>query len=93
MPEEIKEDKRCATCGKDEAQTGKPCPTRTGCFTPDYKNWEPIAEVDKDNPGWKINYLTFDNENSHVTVSLSSVSGGCIMVEMSPDEIAKFAIT
>lgn len=33
----------CATCNKGD-HTGKDCPTRPGCFTPDYVNWEPIAE-------------------------------------------------
>lgn len=31
----MSEDKRCVTCGNDEAT----CPTRSGCFTPKYKNW------------------------------------------------------
>ena len=33
MPEEIP--RVCATCGQDESD----CPTRSGCFTPKYKNW------------------------------------------------------
>lgn len=36
----------CETCRKDDRRTGKPCPTRSDCFTPNYDNWEPIETDD-----------------------------------------------
>ena len=45
MTEEIK---CCLTCGKDDSRTGEPCPTRPGCFTPNYNEWEaPGAEKEE----------------------------------------------
>lgn len=90
MSEEIQ--RLCYTCRKDNIRTGKDCPTRSGCFTPDYKNWETIVEVDKDNPGWEILSFSYDKSDDHLLINLKNNAGHTILVDLSPDDIADMAL-
>lgn len=81
----------CLNCGKEDNRTGKPCPTRSGCFTPDYKSWEPIVEADPKNPNWEIDHFTYSKKDDYMIFTLQSETNGTMLVELTPDEIASFA--
>lgn len=88
MPEETP--RRCETCKKGEERTGKPCPTRSGCFTPLYLNWAPIVEEDKQNSKWSITTFNYDKETDHLTIHLDNATGGSRWAELSPNEIVAY---
>lgn len=83
MPEE---NKSCLNCNKDDNRTGKPCPTRSGCFTPDYKNWEPVKDESGLVAEYTIKAFTFANDEFVVTLE-NKASGRSEIVEVTPADI------
>ena len=87
MPEEYTGPRRCDLC---QFEKDLPCIGKD-CHSPDLKGFKPKGVPEEGSLKWSISCFTYSKPDDRLIVHLDSESGGTIMVELTPDEIADFA--